>query len=235
MKPTIGIVEWPYLDKDDDHIYEVMSDIINWVNYMGGSPIGIFPTQKVDFVSKKLADIPVISGEESMDLVNLIYMCDAIIKPGATRIYEHERTIYGHAARMNVPFLGICAGMQIMAAHNQQLNNVPVPEKDGLHIYVEHSHAKHSVNINPNSRLHDILKKDSIEVESRHRYQIASPGIQRVSAVAKDGVIEAIENPNCYYHIGVQWHPELEPFDNVDSQNIFGSLVERAKVYSKRK
>lgn len=235
MKPTIGIIEWPYYDKDNDHIYEVMTNLVNWINYIGGYPIGIFPTQSVDFVSEKLSEIPAITDKETMDLYNLINKCDAIIKPGATRIYEHERLIYDQVARIDMPFLGICAGMQIMAGHGKQIYNIPVPKDDKCHIYVEHKNARHNVNIKRGTRLYDILRQDTIDVESRHRYHIATPGSQKISGVADDGVIEAIENPRCYFHIGVQWHPELEPFSNQDSENLFANLVYQAKVYSKRK
>ena len=54
MKPIIGIVEWPYVDKDGDLIYEVVNPIVEKISKYGGIPIGIFPTQVEDFQNKKL-------------------------------------------------------------------------------------------------------------------------------------------------------------------------------------
>lgn len=28
MKPIIGVIEWPYLDKDGDYIYEIPTQIV---------------------------------------------------------------------------------------------------------------------------------------------------------------------------------------------------------------
>ena len=93
MKPIIGIVEWPYLDKDNDYIYEVLTPIIEWVIRSGGRPLGIFPSNIEAFVDKRLSEITPISEIEHQDLIESIKLCDAIIKPGATKIYEHERKI----------------------------------------------------------------------------------------------------------------------------------------------
>ena len=57
MKPIIGVVEWPYLDKDEDKIYEVMIPIIEWIVRSGGRPIGLFPTHIDNFVDKKILDL----------------------------------------------------------------------------------------------------------------------------------------------------------------------------------
>src|SRR6185436_18518557 len=50
---------------------------------------------------------------------------------------------------------------------------------------------------------------DSCEVNSRHHQAIktVAPGF-RVSATAPDGVIEAIEDPQSRFCLGIQWHPE---------------------------
>ena len=53
MKPLIGIVEWPYQDKDGDVIYEILQPIIEWVVRSGGVPIGLFPTQIENYVEKR--------------------------------------------------------------------------------------------------------------------------------------------------------------------------------------
>ena len=56
-----------------------------------------------------------------------------------------------------------------------------------------------------------MLQAEEIMVNSRHNYHITSSGIHVASALAEDGVIEAIESTNKKFHLGVQWHPELLP------------------------
>lgn len=231
-KPIIGIVEWPYYDQDGDKIYEVFNDVVNWVIRSGGIPVGIFPTQIEDFVEKRLREIEVMNGSEYHDLVESINRCDAIIKPGAWKIYNHERLIHKYTLEKNMPYLGICAGMQIMAAYGQeQINNV----KNETNINHHQPGYGHEVCVYKNSLLHRLVNKETFKVYSRHNYHIASCGINKVSAISSDGIIEAIENPNATFQLGVQWHPELAPTTDKNSARIFEGLVEAAEDYSKQK
>ncbi len=229
MKPIIGIVEWPYSDKDGDSIYEVMLPVVEWVIRSGGRPIGIFPSNIEDFINKKIKDIPLLSEIEQKDLYDSLSMCDAIIKPGALRIYEHERLIYKYCHDNNVPYLGICAGMQLMASYNKE--KITNEKNDST---INHSSKElyaHKVLLQELSLLRKMLNKDEIMVNSHHNYHIKDSGVQRISGYAPDGVIEAIESDKCAFHIGLQWHPELAPKEDEVSQIVFGELVEHAKKY----
>ena len=235
MKPIIGIVEWPYFDQDGDKIYEVLNNIVEWIIRSGGRPIGIFPTQIENFTGKRLSSISPMTDYEWDDLKDSLNLCSAIIKPGALKIYSHERLIYGYCLEKNMPYLGICAGMQLMAFHNKGnienvLNNNSAIEHASKNLYYAHD-----VIIEPNTQLRRIIGKDSIEVNSKHRYHIPDSGINRVSAYSLDGIIEAIENPTCDFNIGLQWHPELLPENDPNSQKIFGEFIEAAKVYQKKR
>lgn len=233
MKPIIGIVEWPYLDKDGDKIYEVFNGIVEWIVRSGGRPMGIFPTQIEDFTGKRLRDIPPISDCEWDDLKDSLNLCSAIIKPGALKIYNHERLLYGYCLEKNMPYLGICAGMQLMASHGK--DNIENVLNNSLIEHASKNTYAHEVIIEPNTQLRRIIDKDSIEVNSKHRYHIPDSGINRVSAYSPDGIVEAIENPTCDFNIGLQWHPELLPENDPNSQKIFGEFIEAAKVYQKKR
>lgn len=65
----------------------------------------------------------------------------------------------------------------------------------------------HSVNISEESLLYDIYKENVIEVNSYHNQSIKdlANGF-KISAISKDGIIEAIEKDNI---VAVQWHPEV--------------------------
>lgn len=231
-KPYIGIVEWPYTDKDGDIIYEVFNDVVNWVIKAGGIPVGIFPTEIEDYIHKKVSEVRTMNVQESHDLFSSIDRCDAIIKPGALRIYNHERLIHKYTVEKNMPYLGICAGMQIIAAYDSELKNVKNVDT-GINHHQEG--YGHDVYVMQDTLLSKIIDSKRFPVYSRHHYHIESAGINKISALASDNTIEAIENPNCDYNLGVQWHPELAPFTDKNSENIFGYLVEEAKIYSKIK
>ena len=233
MKPIIGIVEWPYYDKDNDKMYEVMMPLVEWVIRSGGRPIGIFPTQTEKFLDKKNQELEEMNLEELKDLRESLKMCDGIIKPGATRIYPHESIIYDMVSKENIPYLGICAGMQVMRNHCTPY--VPNIKNDSDIEHRSNEEYAHRIHIERSTRLRSILDKESIMVNSKHSYHIPDGGVKTIAAYADDDVIEALEDTNKLFNIGVQWHPELLPDTDENSINLFGEFVECAKVYSKMK
>ena len=68
--------------------------------------------------------------------------------------------------------------------------------------------ATHYVEIEKDSRLHDILG-DGLYVNSRHREGIKklAPSLT-AAARSRDGVIEAVESKDNELICAVQWHPE---------------------------
>ena len=152
MKPIIGIVEWPYVDKDNDKIYEILIPIVEWIVKSGGRPIGLFPTNIDEFVDKRIPELNEMSEIELKELKETVMMCDGIIKPGATKFYPHENKIYEYAYNENIPYLGICAGMQIMRNHGCEYTPNIKNDSDVIHYSREDDYV-HSVNIKQNTKL----------------------------------------------------------------------------------
>lgn len=72
-----------------------------------------------------------------------------------------------------------------------------------------YSYASHDVTIERHSLLYSIVQNDTIRVNSRHHQANRTIAKSlKVSATAKDGVVEAIENRTGSFVLGVQWHPE---------------------------
>lgn len=232
MKPIIGIIEWPYYDLDNEAIYEVLTHLVEWVNRCGGRPVGIFPSQVEGFLYRSFPEMLKMTDLEQKELKESIQMCDAIIKPGATKIYPYERVIYEYVYNEGMPYLGICAGMQLMASYGKDMVKNIKNETNIIH-HSEENYI-HSVEIVDKTLLKSILNKDEISVNSRHNYHIENSGIQTSSGYAKDGIIEAVEANNLF-HLGVQWHPELLPKDDENSNAIFEEFISAAKTYQKRK
>lgn len=232
-KPVIGVVMYPYRDSDSDRIYEASSNIIEMLSKHGARSIGIFPTQTVNYQDDDYDTLPKLTEVEKKDLINSIEMCDGIIKPGAVVLYDFDRYIYEYALKKDVPFLGICGGMQIMAAHQKpEIENIRI-ESSIKHNVKGNSYA-HGISIMPNTKLFRIIGKQNIEVSSKHNYRIPDAGIHDVCAVSPDGVIEAIENKSATYALGLQWHPELMSEDE-NSNKIFNSFVSAAKTYRRNR
>jgi gamma-glutamyl-gamma-aminobutyrate hydrolase PuuD len=75
--------------------------------------------------------------------------------------------------------------------------------------------SSHKININNKTLLSSIFKLKSARVNTFHHQAVGKLGKNLiVSAIASDGVVEAIETPNKKM-LAVQWHPEL----TVNKQN----------------
>ena len=84
----------------------------------------------------------------------------------------------------------------------------------------------HSVSVEKDSILFRIYKSEKLYVNSFHHQAVADAGKRfRVTAVAPDGVIEAIESSEFKPILGVQWHPECMEREGLP---LFAWLVAQA-------
>lgn len=111
------------------------------------------------------------------------------------------------------PIFAICRGIQIVnAVAGGTLYQDLHAQKRGVLQHTQRAprwHASHEVMLAAGSKLAAIFGTERIRVNSFHHQAIreAAPGFL-VTAVAQDGVIEAVESVRHRYVVGVQWHPE---------------------------
>lgn len=179
--------------------------------------------------------------------------CDALVTPGGSYPFPNEW--YGDAPETptaphprfafetalteaalaaDMPLLGICAGMQVIAGvlggrFYRDVSDDPGTEIDHLNEKPAEQTA-HEVTITPGSRLHRILGRDAISVNTAHREALkAAPNGLTVNAIAPDGLIEGIEVPGRRFCLGVQWHPEFFATDGNPNFELFGALIAAAR------
>ena len=108
------------------------------------------------------------------------------------------------------PILGICRGSQIMAvaAGGQLVQHLPDVLGHERHSPSPGVYGEHEVTIAANSKLHTILGPAS-RISSYHHQGLAKAPSYVAVAWAPDGSVEAIEDPDLPFCIGVLWHPEV--------------------------
>jgi len=171
---------------------------------------------------------PVLYGEDRHPTVD-----DA--EPGRD---EFELDLARRAMESDMPLLAICRGAQVLnvAAGGTLVQDIPSAiETELTHTLKDPKDCiAHAIRITRGSRLHEALGAGvdaacSCRVNSRHHQSVARLGRDLVaSAVAPDGVIEAIEAPRATFCLGVQWHPE-NFWRTGEFKPLFDAFVEAAR------
>lgn len=138
-----------------------------------------------------------------------------------------EKNIAEEAIKHKMPILGICGGMQLLNVifGGNLIQHIPDHDKNYFnHEAKPYDSVAHEVSLKEGSLLHKIAGDKKIGVNSSHHQAILKTAPDFIiSAISDDGIIEAIENPNYPFMLGVQWHPEYE-ITEADS-NIFKTFV----------
>ena len=198
--PIIGIITRKSLSYEKHKTSIVYKDIEKCITENGGICIGI------------------TLNHNYKELINI---CDGIIFQGGDDFEKFDLVALEYIYEIDKPVLGICLGMQLMGVLF-----------DGKLIDIENHKKKnsyaHSVTINKNSKLYNIYKKNILKVNSRHKSIIKNTSL-KISAISNDGYIEAIEDSNKKFFIGIQWHPEsMVSYDDIQN-NIFKYFVKSLK------
>lgn len=157
---------------------------------------------------------------------------------------EFEVDLARRALESDLPVLAICRGAQVLnvAAGGSLLQDIPSVVGDAIRhtVGTPKNAVAHPVSVVPGSRLEQALgtavdTAHICRVNSRHHQAVARLGAGLVaSAVAPDGVIEAIEKPEAAFCVGVQWHPE-NFCETGEFSSLFQALVRAAAETPDRK
>ena len=181
-----------------------------------------------------LIDALVVTGG-AFDVDPALYEEGATTHP--TVVLKHGRTAAEHALlhgalARDMPILGICGGEQLLAVAlgGTLIQHIPESRPDAMdHEQKNPRHEPgHDARITPGTLLARVTGRDTMQVNTSHHQAVLDPGRARVSALAPDGIIEAIEDPSHRFCLGVQWHPEfhIDPGDAL----IFAALMQAARA-----
>ena len=238
MKPVIGIT---------CKVCDKMKDYINAIKQFGGEPILFASLEKP--TAQHLESIP-----------EYLEQIDGLLLPGGgaidpARYYQKRKKKFKTISRsrdaleirlcqkaleVDIPIFGICRGIQVMSVatggYPYQDIRFVYPKKALIHKKVKRKDLKrkdsrHEINIEPRSRLSEIVNENSTLVKSAHQQAVDVVGDGFVVTANTEGIIEAMEIPSRRFVIGVQYHPERmlkEPELRGHAEKLFKAFIDAA-------
>ena len=158
------------------------------------------------------------------DLDPELYGADAHAETVGTRPDRDraELALLEGALERDMPVLAVCRGVQVLnvARGGDLVQHLPEILGHEEHREVLGEFSEHAVRVDPSSRIREVRGP----VMSHHHQGIGRVGDGlREIAWADDGTVEAIEDPEKPFVVGVLWHPEAG-----EDQRLFEQLVEAA-------
>lgn len=227
MKPLIGITcnfdlngssgVLTHFGLPGQEFHMLADEYIRSVEEAGGIPV-MLPIYQEFAAAKEVIDRLdgiLVSGGNDMDPTLygefVTKECGAIVPQRDEQDLKIVRYVLEES---NKPLLGICRGIQVInvalgGSLYQDLGRAG--RNDHFVASSPMTHPVHTVNLEENTLLAQIIGDAILEVNSFHHQGINALGKNLiVSAVSStDGVIEAIELPGERMIMGVQWHPEM--------------------------
>ena len=140
-----------------------------------------------------------------------------------------EMDLLAKALERRLPVLGICRGAQLLNVHlGGTLHGDIHKVYDGVP-RLRTVLPRKSVTVTEGSRLAALVGGGTRRVNSLHHQSVDRLG-KGLRVVARDGhgIVQAVENPDAPFLIGVQWHPEFLIFQR-DQRGLYRGLVEAAR------
>jgi gamma-glutamyl-gamma-aminobutyrate hydrolase PuuD len=231
MRPIVGIttdLQTVIFGAWEEESALVPADYVRAVSRAGGRPVLIPPSGEGIEETLDLLDALVLSGGSDLDPAT--YGHDP--HPETNGVVEErdraELALLHGALERDMPLLAVCRGSQVL---NVGLGGDLVQHLPDLVGHDEHKHtpgeyADHDVTLEPGTRLEALLG-DHAPVKSHHHQGFGQLGQGlREAARAHDGTLEALEDPERRFTLGVLWHPEVG-----EDQRLFEAFVAEARKY----
>ena len=228
-RPVIGIT--PYLEPVDRDVWRAQVSVTLPATYAekviqaGGIPVLVppMPSADEDWAAQVLGrlDALILSGGADIESVRYGAQPHPTAQEARPDRDSSELLLARVGQGLDLPTLGICRGMQVMAvaAGGTLIQHLPDEVGHERHSPSPGEWTSHRVLIEPGSTLAGILGAEVTCPTYHHQAVATCPGYD-VVARAEDGVVEAVHDPSARWRFGVQWHPEQG-----DDLRLFEALV----------
>jgi putative glutamine amidotransferase len=234
-RPRIGIctaierARWSYWDAE---AYLLDRNYVDAVQAAGGIALMLPPD-------------PHTEGDEILDVLDgLILAGGADIDPAAYGADPQPETVgtvperdtfeialARRAMERDLPFLGICRGMQVMnvARGGTLIQHLPddVGHEDHRRALGTFENADHDVRLADGSLAAKLTGEKVHATKSHHHQGVRDigDGLDVTGWATVDDLPEVLEDPTRRFALGVQWHPEAD-----DASPLIAALVEQART-----
>lgn len=186
-----------------------------------------------------------------------------LVAPGfGERGMEGKILTVQFARTRNIPFLGICLGMQMAviefarnvlglkeASSTEMQPNTPHPVIDLMESQKKVVNkggtmrlGSFDCTLTPGSKIHEAYHRNNISERHRHRYefnnqyldQLQAAGLKATGINPQNNLVEVVEIENHPWFVGVQFHPEYKS-TVLNPHPLFVSFVEAANAHARRK
>jgi putative glutamine amidotransferase len=231
MRPLIGItayaeeIRWGVWTEE---AALVPLSYVRAVEHAGGRALVVPPSE--DGLEETLGALDGLILSGGSDLDPGLYGAEAHPETDAPRPGRDQAEVrmLEAALERDMPVLAVCRGSQLLnvARGGDLVQHLPEQLGHERHKHEPGQFSDHGVRLDPGSRVGALLGEHA-PVKSHHHqgYGRLGDGL-REAAWADDGTVEALEDPERRFAIGVLWHPE-----EGEDFALFSALVDEARAY----
>lgn len=209
--------------------YALRQNYANSVIKAGGIPVMIpYQMGAIDDILNMIDGLIIPGGDEDINpkFYGQTVQSDKVKTNDERGLFE--LTLLQKALEVDKPFLGICNGMQLLNVVLGGTLIQHIPDFAPSDINHEQPDPKdvpsHLIHIKEGTMLASLSTQKELLVNSTHHQGIDKLGDGLVaSAIAPDGIIEAIESSRHKFALGALWHPEY--LNSELDMNLFSALI----------
>jgi putative glutamine amidotransferase len=234
-KPLIGLTT--YLEQAQTGVWDVPASFLpkvyfEAVNKAGGIAILLPPQPVNDEIARQVLaglDGLIVTGGKDVDPARYGQAAHPETDEPRRDRDAWEDALLTAAIDLQLPFLGICRGAQVLnvALGGTLVQHLPDIVGSTRYNLGDGNFADNEVSVGGSTKLAGLVG-DSLVGKSYHHQAIDRVGDGLVvTARSDDGTIQAVELPDVPFGVAVQWHPEQDE----DDIRLFEGLVDAARTY----